>query len=75
VRLAREFHPEVVLSDIGLPKLDGFGVARALRGSGARLIAITAYGEDEYIRRAQESGFSLVLVKPADPQALVQLLG
>src|SRR5689334_10557433 len=74
VRLALEFQPEVVLSDIGLPGLDGFGVARALRDSGARLIAITAYGEEEYVRRAEESGFSLLLVKPADPNRLVKLL-
>jgi PAS domain S-box-containing protein len=78
VRLAREWRPTVVLSDIGLPGLDGFGVARALRAdaatSGARLIAVTGYGTDEDRRLARESGFDHLLTKPADPAVLQDLL-
>src|SRR5689334_18163667 len=78
VILARKWHPRVVVCDIGLPDLDGFGVARALRRdpttAGTRLIALTAYGDDETRRRAKESGFDDFLVKPADPQVLMKLL-
>jgi two-component system, sensor histidine kinase len=78
VILARRWRPHVVVCDIGLPDLDGFGVARALRQdpatAGARLIALTAYGDDVTRRRASESGFDDFLVKPADPQELMDLL-
>jgi CheY-like chemotaxis protein len=78
VILARKCHPRVVVCDIGLPDLDGFGVARTLRRDPAtadiRLIALTAYGDDETRRRAKESGFDDFLVKPADPQVLVKVL-
>jgi CheY-like chemotaxis protein len=74
VRLAEEWGPAVVLSDIGLPGLDGFGVAEALRPSGARLIAITGYAGEEFRHRAFSCGYEEVLIKPADPDALVRLL-
>jgi CheY-like chemotaxis protein len=68
----------VVLCDIGLPGLDGFGVARALRldptTSGARMIAVTGYGSDEDRVRTREAGFDEHLTKPADPTALQRLL-
>jgi two-component system, sensor histidine kinase len=72
---AREWEPDVVLCDIGLPRLDGFGVASALRSSKAHLVAITAYGDEETRQRAETSGFEQVLVKPADPDHVVELLG
>ena len=66
--------PDVVLCDIGLPGLDGYGVARKLRDnpttSKARLIAVTAYGQDEDRRRSHEAGFEQHLVKPVDPDDL-----
>jgi two-component system CheB/CheR fusion protein len=78
VRAAREWHPEVVLCDIGLPDLDGYGVARALRQdpdtARVRLIAVTGYGSDEARRRSREAGFEHHLVKPADPGDLQRLL-
>ena len=78
VRMAEEWRPAVVLSDIGLPGLDGFGVARALRGNPAtaqaRLIAVTGYGSEDDRRLARESGFDHLLTKPADPGVLQQLL-
>jgi two-component system, sensor histidine kinase len=78
VRLAQEWPPEVVLCDIGLPGLDGYEVATALRQqpatAQARLIALTAYGSDAARQRSQEVGFERHLVKPVDPDVLLQLL-
>ena len=78
VQAAEQYQPDVVLCDIGLPGLDGYGVARKLRDNPttakARLIAVTAYGQDEDRRRAHEAGFEQHLVKPVDPDALQRLL-
>jgi CheY-like chemotaxis protein len=78
VRIAREWVPAVVLSDIGLPGLDGFGVAQELRRdkatANAHLIAITAYGDEDYRRRARESGFDHFLTKPMSSDTLQRLL-
>jgi PAS domain S-box-containing protein len=75
---ARSFRPDVVLCDLGLPGLDGFGVARALRAepatAKARLIAVSGYGQAEDRRRASSAGFDLHLTKPVDPRALQSLL-
>jgi CheY-like chemotaxis protein len=75
VEMALDWEPDVVLCDIGLPGLDGFGVAEELRPTGVRLIAITGYGSEEFRRRAYASGFAEVLIKPADPNMVVRLLG
>jgi CheY-like chemotaxis protein len=78
VRAVAEWGPHVVLCDIGLPGLDGYGVAVALRGQSetakARLIALTAYGSDEARRRSREAGFEQHFVKPVDPDLLLELL-
>jgi PAS domain S-box-containing protein len=76
VQAARTWQPDVVLCDIGLPGLDGYGVARALRQTSttARLIAVTGYGKEEDRRRSREAGFDHHLVKPANPQELQRLL-
>ncbi len=69
--------PDVALVDIGLPGLDGYEVARRLRaalGSGVVLIALTAFGEAEDIRRASRAGFDHHLTKPAEPGDLLRLL-
>ncbi|MCK6550183.1 response regulator [Myxococcota bacterium] len=75
---AREFHPDVVLCDIGLPGMDGYEVARALRSeaelSGVHLVAITGYALPEDQRRAVEAGFERHLVKPPSLYALEALL-
>jgi len=75
---ARALKPDVVLCDIGLPGLDGYGVARTLRDNPttakARLIAVTAYGQDEDRRRSHEAVFEQHLVKPVDPDALQRVL-
>ena len=75
----RAYQPEIVLLDIGLPKMDGYEVARRLRAQeGTRralLVALTGYGQEEDRRRAAEAGFDAHLVKPADLGALHALLG
>lgn len=74
----REYHPEVVLLDIGLPGMDGYEVARCLRsemGSQApMLVAMTGYGQHEVARHARRAEFDHHLVKPADMGLLRELL-
>jgi signal transduction histidine kinase/ActR/RegA family two-component response regulator len=74
VQAAKRSHPDVVLCDIGLPGLDGYGVVGALRRdpetAGARVIAITGYGAEEDRRRSRQAGFDLHLTKPLDPETL-----
>jgi CheY-like chemotaxis protein len=78
VRVAQEWPPQVVLCDIGLPGLDGYGVATALRQhpatAQARLIAVTAYDSDAARQRCLEVGFDRHLVKPVDPGVVLELL-
>ncbi len=68
------FDPHVVVLDIGLPGLDGYAVARQLRGRGdtshVLLIALTGYGQKEDRQRAAEAGFDYHFVKPADPREI-----
>jgi PAS domain S-box-containing protein len=75
VEAARDGRPDVVLCDIGLPEMDGFAVANALRRNpetaGARLIAVTGYGQEADRRRALEAGFNEHLTKPVDPEVLL----
>ena len=70
--------PEVALIDVGLPGLDGYEVARKIRGGPGgkriRLVAVTGYGQPEAVQRAHEAGFSAHLVKPIDADALRRLL-
>jgi CheY-like chemotaxis protein len=78
VRAAQLYRPDVVLCDIGLPGLDGYAVARKLRGNPAtakaRLIAVTVYGRDEDRRRSHQAGFEQHLVKPVGPDDLHRVL-
>lgn len=75
---ATEFAPDVVLSDLGLPGIDGFEVARRLRAradpSPPLLIAISGYGRDDDRQRSRAAGFDHHLVKPPDPDVLMALL-
>jgi CheY-like chemotaxis protein len=68
----------VVFLDIGLPHLNGFEVARAMRADpdlrGARIVAVTGYGRDEDRERCRDVGFDLHLTKPVDPWRLQALL-
>jgi CheY-like chemotaxis protein len=77
IEAARRFRPDVVLCDIGLPGLDGYGVARALRKEpaleGSLLIAVSGYAQDEQ-RHIREAGFSAHIMKPVDFSKLQELL-
>src|SRR5204863_6594567 len=78
INIAREFAPEVIFLDIGLPDIDGHSVARRLREDErtrhAGLIALTGYGQAEDEARAREAGFDLHLKKPAEPEELSRAL-
>jgi signal transduction histidine kinase len=71
--------PEVALLDIGMPKLDGYEVARRIRaqpwGRSITLVALTGWGQDSDRRRSGEAGFDSHLVKPLDLEKLTELLG
>jgi CheY-like chemotaxis protein/two-component sensor histidine kinase len=75
--LATTFRPDVVLLDIGLPRRDGYEVARELRLACAdrlTIIAMTGYGGEADRSRSRDAGFDLHLVKPVEPRWLLDLL-
>jgi two-component system CheB/CheR fusion protein len=78
VETAQTWKPDVVLCDLGLPEMDGYEVAAALRQdpdtSGLRLIALSGYGQEEDRRKSEAAGFDLHLTKPVDPVELQRLL-
>jgi two-component system CheB/CheR fusion protein len=78
VTAADEFMPDLVLLDIGLPKIDGHEAARRIRRlprcAGARLVAVTGWGQEEDRRRSREAGFDEHVVKPVDRGVLEHLL-
>ncbi|MBS4096889.1 MAG: PAS domain S-box protein [Sulfuricella sp.] len=78
LKLVNEFHPQVILLDIGLKGMDGFEAAQRLRelpeGKHLRLIAVTGYGDAETKERALECGCDRFLVKPMVWSALEALL-
>jgi PAS domain S-box-containing protein len=75
---AERHRPDVMLLDIGLPRMNGYDVGRAVRrepwGATLTLIALTGWGQAEDRRRSQEAGFDGHLVKPVDPATLLELL-
>jgi PAS domain S-box-containing protein len=75
--LAKEVQPEVVLLDIGLPDLDGYAVAEAVRaalGRRVHIVALTGYGQPADRARSAQAGFDAHLVKPVDADALMETL-
>ena len=75
---ARDFRPQAVLLDIGLPGLTGYDLAPLIRKQpgleAVLLVAVTGYGQEEDKRRAREAGFDHHLTKPADLSVLHALL-
>ncbi|HTV50412.1 MAG TPA: response regulator [Steroidobacteraceae bacterium] len=78
LQLAQDFHPQVALLDIGMPKLDGYETARQLRqrpeGKSLLLFALTGWGQEDDKERARQAGFDRHLVKPLEPEMLNELL-
>ena len=77
LKAAREFHPEIVFLDIGLPEMDGFEVARGLRKEHRHklhLIALTGFGQDNVIQKIKETGFDHHLIKPTSYEVVEALL-
>jgi PAS domain S-box-containing protein len=72
------FRPDIVLLDIGMPEMDGYEVARRIRGEpgghDVRLVALTGWGQEEDKRRARDAGFDEHLTKPVDQAVLTALL-
>lgn len=76
LELIRSNRPDGVLLDIGLPRMNGYEVAEALRKEGfaGKLIAVSGYGQAEDRRKSHEAGFDHHLVKPVDHRHLIALL-
>ncbi len=77
VRVAELYRPDVILFDIGLPKMNGYEACHTIRqqswGRDRLIIAVTGWGQAEDRVRSKNAGFDHHLVKPVDPQALVEL--
>jgi CheY-like chemotaxis protein len=77
VAAAGEFRPDVILLDIGLPKLNGYEACRRIRQQSSKelvIIALTGWGQDEDRQRTHEAGFDYHMVKPVDPATLMKML-
>jgi PAS domain S-box-containing protein len=74
IELAERFQPEVVLLDLGMPRMSGFETARRMRalpaGAAMRLVAITGWGQERDRERTLEAGFDAHFVKPVDLETL-----
>jgi PAS domain S-box-containing protein len=78
VEIARAWHPEIVLMDVGMPRLDGCGAAKLMRqdpaGQRILLVAITGWGQEDMRQRTKAAGFDRHLVKPVDLAQLQPIL-
>ena len=78
VAAAATFRPDVILLDIGLPKLNGYEAARKIReqpwGKNIVMVALTGWGQDEDRQKSKEAGFNGHMVKPVELTALMKLL-
>jgi PAS domain S-box-containing protein len=78
VEAAAAFRPEVILLDIGMPRMNGYDACRAIReqpwGKDVVLLALTGWGQDEDKRKSREAGFDDHLVKPVEPATLERKL-
>lgn len=77
LEVERDFKPDVVLLDIGLPAVSGYDVAeriREKRGNKVLIVAITGWGQEKDLRRAEDAGIDHHFTKPVDFEALVALI-
>ena len=76
---AQDFHPDVLLCDIGLPGMDGYAVALAFRSDerlrDVHMVALTGYALPEDLERATQAGFAYHLAKPPSLEQLEKVLG
>jgi signal transduction histidine kinase len=75
--LVRDFRPDVVVLDIGMPEMDGIETCRRIRkefGSGVFVVAMTGWGREEDKQAALRAGFDAHLTKPPEPEELMRLL-
>lgn len=76
--IAREFRPDVILLDIGLPDEDGYQIVQRLRNDPAAkhalIVALTGFGSDADVERARAAGFDEHLTKPVDPERLLRFV-
>jgi len=75
---AATFRPDIVLMDLGMPRMNGYEAGKRLRqqpgGDKLVLIALTGWGQESDRQRTREAGFDYHLVKPVDPEMLQGLL-
>jgi CheY-like chemotaxis protein len=78
VAAAGAFRPDVILMDIGMPRLNGYDACRRIReqpwGQAVVIVAQTGWGQEDDRRKSQDAGFNFHMVKPIDPAALVKML-
>jgi PAS domain S-box-containing protein len=78
IEVADQFRPDIVLLDIAMPKVNGYEVARTIRGSPwgreMTLVAVTGWGQEDDQRRSVDAGFDLHMTKPVDPLVLEAFL-
>jgi signal transduction histidine kinase/CheY-like chemotaxis protein len=78
LEMAAQFRPDIALLDIGMPRLNGYEVARHIRehpwGDAILLVALTGWGGAEHRQQTAKAGFDHHLTKPVDPAALTRLL-
>ena len=78
VAMSEAFKPNVILMDIGMPKLNGYDACRRIReqpwADGIVIIALTGWGQEEDRQKSKDAGFDVHLVKPVDHATLMELL-
>jgi len=74
IKLAKSFHPDIIILDIGMPGMNGYEICQAMRKQSTlqhtTFVAHTGWGQKEHHERSKEAGFDYHLVKPAGIEAL-----